>query len=103
MHKKFWNNDTEAVIGIILVLLVLGSINVFSSSFILAEADYGTPYFFLKKHAIFAFVGLGIFAFVAFFVDYHKWRTWMPFVLGFAVLALLAVLAVGPAVNGAKR
>ena len=103
LHKKFWNNDTEAVIGIVLVLLVLGSINVFSSSFILAEADYGTPYFFLKKHAIFAVVGLIIFCGIAFFMDYHKIRSWMPFILGFTILALLAVLVIGPAVNGAKR
>ncbi len=103
MQKRFWSNDTEAIIGIVLVLVVLGSINVFSSSFILAEADYGSPYFFLKKHAIFAVVGMGVFSFIAFFVDYHKWRMWMPFILGFTILALLAVLIVGPSVNGAKR
>ena len=103
MQKRFWNNDTEAIIGIVLVLVVLGAINVFSSSFILAEADYGTPYFFLKKHAIFATVGAIVFCFIAFFTDYHKLRMWMPLILGFTVIALLLVLVIGPSVNGAKR
>lgn len=101
--KKFWNNDMEAIIGIVLVLVVLGSINVFSSSFVIAEADYGTPYFFLKKHAIFAFVGGIIFVAIAFFIDYHKWRNWMPLILGGTVVALLLVLLIGPPVNGARR
>ena len=46
--RKFWMNDCEAVLGIVAVLLIIGSINVFSSSFVLAETNFGTPYFFLR-------------------------------------------------------
>ncbi len=102
VKKKFWNNDMEALIGIMTVLLILGTINVFSSSFILAEANYGSPYFFLQKHAI--NIGIGLFVFGACLkVDYHCWRSWMPLVLGFTLIALILVLFVGPTVNGARR
>ncbi len=100
--KKFWNNDTEAIIGIMLVLLILGTINVFSSSFIIAEAEFDSPYFFLKRHLINIFIGFIAFI-ICFRVDYHKWRGLMPFVLLFTLLALILVLIIGPEVNGAKR
>ncbi|MBQ6130826.1 MAG: cell division protein FtsW [Selenomonadaceae bacterium] len=100
--KKFWTSDMEAIIAITLVLLILGTINVFSSSFIYAEADFGTPYFFLKRHIINVFIGLIAFV-VCLHFDYHIWRRCMFFILGFTVIALIAVLIVGPVVNGARR
>jgi len=100
--KKFWTNDMEAIIAITLVLLILGTINVFSSSFIFAEAEFDTPYFFLKRHILNVFIGLIAFG-VCLHFDYHVWRRWIVVVLGFTILALIAVLIVGPVVNGAKR
>ncbi len=100
--KKFWTNDMEAIIAITLVLLILGTINVFSSSFIFAEAEFDTPYFFLKRHILNVFIGLIAFG-VCLHFDYHVWRRWIVVVLGFTVIALIAVLIVGPVVNGAKR
>ena len=93
VRKKFWNNDMEALLAIMIVLVILGTINVFSSSFILSEAEYNTPYFFLKKQLINVGVGL-----VAFFfcwrMDYHRWRDWMPIVLALTILALVLVLII---------
>lgn len=100
--KKFWTNDMEAIIAITLVLLILGMINVFSSSFIFAEAEFDTPYFFLKRHVINVFIGLIAFG-VCLHFDYHVWRRWIVVVLGLTIIALIAVLIVGPVVNGARR
>ncbi len=100
--KKFWNNDMEAIIGIMFVLLILGTINVFSSSFIIAEADFDTPYFFLKRHIINIIIGFVAFGF-CFRFDYHVWRKYIPLVLAFTVICLILVLIIGPSVNGAKR
>lgn len=100
--KKFWNNDTEAIIGIMVVLLILGTINVFSSSFIIAEAEFDSPYFFLKRHIINIIIGFIAFG-ICFKCDYHRWRQIMPFVLLFTLLALILVLIIGPVVNGARR
>ena len=100
--KKFWNNDMEAIIGIMVVLLILGTINVFSSSFIIAEAEFDSPYFFLKRHIINIAIGLVAFI-ICFKVDYHKWRGLMPFILLFTIISLILVLIIGPVVNGARR
>ena len=101
-RKRFWTNDMEAIIAITLVLLILGTINVFSSSFIFAEAEFDTPYFFLKRHVINVVIGLIAFG-VCLHFDYHVWRRCIVIVLGLTVLALVAVLIVGPVVNGARR
>lgn len=100
--RKFWNNDMEALIGIMVVLLILGTINVFSSSFILAEAEFDTPYFFLKRHIINIVIGFVGFM-ICFRIDYHKWRKFIPMILILTIIALILVLVIGPQVNGAKR
>lgn len=100
--RKFWNNDMEAIIGIMVVLLILGTINVFSSSFILAEAEFDTPYFFLKRHIINIFIGFIGFL-ICFRIDYHKWRNFMSIIFIMTIIALILVLIIGPQVNGAKR
>lgn len=102
VRKKFWSSDMEAVFGITLVLLVLGTVNVFSSSFVSAELRFDDAYFFLKRHLISMSLGLVLF-FIGARADYHIWRKLMPWVLALTVLALVAVFFVGPEVNGARR
>ena len=46
--KKFWLSDMEALLGVVLVLVILGIINVFSSSFVLGTTDYENPYYFVS-------------------------------------------------------
>ncbi|MBR1807153.1 MAG: cell division protein FtsW [Selenomonadaceae bacterium] len=101
-RKRFWTSDMEAIIAITLVLLILGTINVFSASFVFAEAEFDTPYFFLKRHVINVVVGLIAFI-ICFRVDYHIWRRAIVMILGFTIFALILVLIVGPVVNGARR
>ena len=100
--KSFWVSDMEAVLAIFLVLLVFGSINVFSSSFVLAETTFGTPYFFLQRQLFNLAAG-----FICFFlgcrVNYHRWRAWIVPVVIITILSLIAVLLVGAEVNGSKR
>ena len=101
-RKRFWTSDMEAIIAITLVLLILGTINVFSASFVFAEAEFDTPYFFLKRHVVNVVVGLIAFI-ICFRVDYHIWRRGIVMILGFTIFALILVLIVGPVVNGARR
>ena len=100
--KSFWVSDMEAVLAIFIVLLVFGSINVFSSSFILAETTFGTPYFFLQRQMF--NLAAGFFCFIlGCRVNYHRWRVWIVPVVAITILALIAVLLVGTEVNGSKR
>lgn len=100
--QKFWMHECEAVAGIVAALLIVGSISVFSSSFVLAETNFGTPYFFLRKHGLNLVVGLS-FLCLGMGVNYHRWRTFMPLIFFGVLIALVLVLYVGTTVNGAQR
>ena len=102
IRKTLWNNDAEPIIVIMVVLLVLGTLNVFSSSFVLATTDYDNPYFFLQRHAMMLVLGLIGFIFCRKF-HYQRWRYFMPVIIVVLFIALIAVLIVGPEVNGARR
>lgn len=99
---RFWMNDCEAVLGVVVFLCVIGCVNVFSSSFVVAETNFGTPYFFLRKHGLNFVVGL-FFLWLGVGINYHRWRTFMPFIFFGVFTALVMVLFVGTTVNGAQR
>ncbi|MCI7611985.1 MAG: putative lipid II flippase FtsW [Selenomonadaceae bacterium] len=100
--KLPWGSDHEAVVWLMAVLLLVGMVNVFSSTFITAENENSAPYAYLLKHLMSMGIGFVLFA-MSWRVDYHKWRDWLgPVALGIAVL-LLFVLAAGTVVNGAQR
>lgn len=97
-----WNSSHEAIVWLMVVLLVVGMVNVFSSTFITAENENSAPYAYLMKHMVSMLIGFGLFA-MSWRVDYHKWRDWLgPVTIGVATL-LIFVLVAGTAVNGAKR
>ena len=101
-RKLPWGSDHEPIIWLMAVLLVVGMVNVFSSTFITAENENSAPYAYLLKHLISMGIGFVLFA-MSWRVDYHKWRDWLgPVALSIAAL-LLFVLAAGTVVNGAKR
>lgn len=99
---QFWHNDIEAVMAIVAVLIILGSINIFSSSFVMAESDYGTPYFFLIRHVVIMAVAL-VCAWLAYRIDYHKYGTLIPFIAIGLLISLVLVLFIGEEINGARR
>src|SRR5512138_1654888 len=70
----------------VLTLLGLGIVMVYSASFVLAGQRFGDPYYFLKKQAFAAALGLGLLFFAA-RLDYRRWQ-----VLGLPLLILSAVL-----------
>jgi len=97
-----WAGPGEAVLYITLILVAIGSINVFSASFVMAGQLLGDSYFFLKRHLM-AF-GLGMIGLViAARLQYRRIPRHLPlFVL--AVLGMLiAVHFTGIDANGARR
>ena len=107
IRKKLWNNDAEPILVIMVVLMVLGTINVFSSSFVLGTTDYNDPYHFLTRHLM-VMVG-GVVLFFCFRkINYRRWqslRGLMFWVILVTLLALVGVLipSLGTEVNGARR
>lgn len=61
MNKKFlfWENPKQAVWHAMFALLVIGCINIFSASYIRAEADGSSTFFYLIRYIAYSFIGLG--------------------------------------------
>lgn len=107
IRKKIWNNDAEPILVIMVVLMVLGTINVFSSSFVLGTTDYNDPYHFLARHLEVMVGGLILF-FIFRRINYRRWQPlkgllfWV--ILGtFAALVGVLIPSLGTEVNGARR
>lgn len=102
IRKTPWRNESEPVIVIMAVLLLLGTINVFSSSFVLATTSYNNPYYFLIRHAVWLVLGIFV-CFVCSRINYHRWQGITKWLLLVTVGALILVLFAGVVVNGARR
>ena len=91
-----------AILVTALALVFIGLIFVYSSSFAIALADYDDVNYFLFRQFGAAMIGLiAMFGLMRF--DYRKLRLFSPLLMLLAVLSLVAVLAVGTEVNGARR
>ncbi|WP_382392102.1 stage V sporulation protein E [Lentibacillus juripiscarius] len=79
---------------VILALLVVGTIMVYSSSYVWAEYKYADPHFFLKRQILFS--GVGIVAMLFFMaIPYTVWKKYSNSILLACFLMLLIVLIPG--------
>ena len=90
-----------------LLLLLLGTVMVYSASIAIAEAGRTTgfqPTYYLTRHAVFLAIGLGAAA-VAFQVPLSLWQRYAPllFMVGVVLLAIVLIPGIGKDVNGARR
>lgn len=98
----FWLNANEAVLVITTVLLIIGCINVFSSSFVLANQLMNDSYFFLWQHLKALAIGaLGFLLIVR--IGYRRLLDLTPVFMISTIVILAAVLLVGEEANGARR
>ena len=87
-----------------LLLLAVGLVMLWSASFAQSQYDtgYTSSFKYLKKQAACALIGLAAMYFLSRVpVSLWEWAAWPLY--GVSILLLLAVLAVGESVNGAKR
>jgi cell division protein FtsW len=98
--------EKNALLMVTLILLALGVVMVFSSSFISAErsSKFGDGYVFLRKHIQWLMASIAIML-VTMHVDYHFWRRAAPALLAVSCVLLVLVMipGVGTELNGAKR
>ena len=88
----------------VILLIALGIVMVYSASAIYAGSRYGDGMYFLKRHVMFALVGLGG-LYAGWRIDYRLYRFFTYPALVFALLMLTALLipGVGVKVDGATR
>ena len=84
------------------ILIVTGTINVFSSSYVLAAMDFENPYYFLQRHLQWLLLGT-IACWLCRRINYQRLRGLMFIGLGINLFLLVAVLFVGTTINGAQR
>ena len=87
---------------LILILLVIGTIMMFSASYAFAYYTVGDSFFYLKRQIIFIVLGIAAMAIMSFF-NYNKLHKIAPIVLGVAYFSLLLVLILPSAEGGVKR
>ena len=92
----------RVLLSLVLILLVIGSVMVFSAGFAYAASRYGSGYYFIKRQVIWAAIGLLVMAVASRFTPFFYRKCAVPLYV-VTVLLLCAVLALGSALNGAQR
>ncbi len=90
------------LVGLLIVLASFGTLILFSASYAVGIRDRGDGLYFLKRHALFAVIGVSALLLTA-RVDYHFWRRFSVSAMAINLLLLVAVLPVGTTVFGARR
>ncbi len=85
-------------------LLALGLTMVFNASTVMALSQYQDPYFFIKRQAFYALLGIGV-LFLGRAINYRRYQRWAyPFLfITLISLILVFVPGVGSKVRGAAR
>ena len=97
-----FKSDTEPIVIIMAILLVTGTINVFSSSYVLAAMDFENPYYFLQRHLQWLVLGIAA-CWICRRMNYQRLHGLMLVGLAVTLFLLVAVLFVGTTINGAQR
>ncbi len=92
------------LLATILLLLTIGIIMVFSSSYIMAYKWYGNSFYFFNRQTVYAIISVIIF-FIALKIDYHFWQKIAIPILILSIFLLILLYFPGFArqVRGAKR
>lgn len=97
MRRNFW-----MLLIAFSLLIIIGTSNVFSSTFVENMAEGGSAYGHLIRQGVYLALGLAPAIFV-YKKDYHMWKKWSVRLLIATAVLLIAVLFAGIVVNGARR
>ena len=87
---------------LLMLILTIGLVMLFSSSYAYALTYYSDSYYFIKRQLVFAVVGIVLMLIVS-RIDYHFWRkfSWILYFISVGMLALLYIIP--PMVDGYRR
>jgi cell division protein FtsW len=87
-----------------LTLLALGLTMVFNASTVMAQAQYHDPYFFIKRQALYALLGIGV-LFLGLAINYRAYQRLAYPLLFITLMGLILVFipGIGGKVRGAAR
>src|ERR1051326_3206154 len=94
--------QSRLLVLVTFALVAFGLVMVYSATSAAAAVGGKDPSYYLKRQGIYAVLGIALLL-VARRWDYRRLRPMAPTLVLGALVLLVAVLAVGPAVNGARR
>jgi cell division protein FtsW len=94
--------DASILALVTLALVAFGLVMVYSATSASAALANGDPAYYLKRQAIYALLGIVLMVAVS-RVDFRIWRRLAPVLVVTSLTLLVGVLALGQAVNGARR
>ena len=94
---------TKKMIILTLIIVIIGLVNVYSSSHVWALYKYNDSYYFIKRQFIFAIIGI-ISMFMTSHIDYHLYKKYYKIIIFICFLLLILVLIPGlGVVRGGSR
>ena len=99
---RIWASPLEGLGFVTILLFLVGTINVFSASFVLGSQLLGDSLYFLKRHFAATLIGLAGMAFII-RQGYQWFLKRITFWAVITMALLIAVLAIGVEANGARR
>ena len=99
---RIWASPLEGLGFVTILLFLVGTINVFSASFVLGSQLLGDSLYFLKRHFAATLIGLAGMAFII-RQGYQWFLKRITFWAVITMALLIAVLVVGVEANGARR
>jgi cell division protein FtsW len=94
--------EQRVLVLVTLALVAFGLVMVYSATSAAAAIGQGDPMTYLKRHAVYAVLGIGLMI-AASRVDNRRLRLLAPPLVAGSIVLCLVVIAVAPEVNGAKR
>jgi cell division protein FtsW len=94
--------ESRLLIFVTLALVAFGIVMVFSATSAAAAVGGNDPSYYLKRQGIYAVLGI-VLMLVAQRIDYRLLRKLAPPLVLTSIGLLVAVLAIGPSINGARR
>jgi len=101
-NMRFWMSNMEAVVYSTLLLFIIGTVNIFSASFVEAGQMMNDSYFYLKRHLM--MFGIGALAMIMMSrMDYKRLKPMIAILMVVTLGLLLTVHFSGIEINGARR
>src|SRR4051812_46073109 len=94
--------DSRLLIMVTLALVAFGLVMVYSATSAAAAVGGNDPSYYLKRQGIYAALGIVLMV-IAQRWDYRRLKVLAPTLVMVSLGLLVAVLAIGPAINGARR
>src|SRR5436190_22793361 len=94
--------ESRILILVTLALVAFGIVMVYSATSASAAVGGANPNYYVERQVAYAFLGIFLMV-IAQRWDYRRLRALAPTLVLVSIMLLLAVLAIGPVVNGARR